>query len=104
MGPKEIAENILKKVDDFRISLQAETLARAYLELEKELKAHNEYQKWGPTKVLILEVEITKLKEELERLRIQRNDLLVDEYGVKKAYHYELEAELDKELERLRND
>ena len=69
MGPKEIAENILKKVDDFRISLQAETLARAYLELEKELKAHNEYQKWGPTKVLILEVEITKLSEANTKLR-----------------------------------
>lgn len=60
---KAIAENILKKVDDFHISLQAETLARAYLDLEKELSEAPIYD------IYVLESEIAKLKEELERLR-----------------------------------
>lgn len=69
-------------------------LARAYLELEKELKAHNEYQKWGPTKVIILDAEIAKLKEEKDKFQ----KLFSQECNYREQLLFKVQ-----ELERLKN-
>jgi ABC-type phosphate transport system auxiliary subunit len=105
--PKEIAERIIKQCDGlrnyqqlFEFDRQFETLARAYLELEKERKS--------PAYVELensrLNKEVVKLREELANLKSDREHLeTVNNTWAKRDELLQSEiAKLKEELERLR--
>lgn len=76
MSPKEIAENIVESYQNhgpnFSLDFEdAAKIARAYLELEKKLQVTN--SNWPHEKQL--HEEITKLKEENEKLKLQNKQL-----------------------------